>query len=136
MDPPILIVYYSIGFTKSTLKFWRQISKSGDGALLISRKILILVSLNQRCTIFSRIFCLMFLIDAINPKVEKKLKNPFYFILDCLGEVSRKPTNKSSFVSFRFRFVGGNKTSIQKKRESFLKYNIAKIQILNPMHVP
>ena len=32
-------VYYSIGFTKSKLKFWRQICKSGDGALLISRQI-------------------------------------------------------------------------------------------------
>ena len=39
-----IIVYYSIDFTKSTLEFGRQISKSGGGALLISRKILMLVS--------------------------------------------------------------------------------------------
>ena len=39
-----LIVYFSIGFTKSTLEFWRQISKCGGWALLIIRKILILVS--------------------------------------------------------------------------------------------
>ena len=42
----IQIVYYSIGVTFmiiSTLEFWRKISKSRGGALLISRKILMLV---------------------------------------------------------------------------------------------
>ena len=45
-----IIVYYSIGFTKSMLEFWRQIIKSVGGALLNSFKILMLVSLNQHCT--------------------------------------------------------------------------------------
>ena len=39
----ISIVYYSIGFTKSALKFWRKISNKGGGSLLILRKILVLV---------------------------------------------------------------------------------------------
>ena len=34
----------------------------------------------------SRIFCLMFLIDAIKPNVEKKFKT----LRDCLGEGSRE----------------------------------------------
>ena len=59
-----IIVHHSIGLTKSTLEFWRQISKSGGGALLISRKILMLVSKNQNYKIFSCIFCVMFLIEA------------------------------------------------------------------------
>ena len=32
-----MMVYYSIGLTKSKLKFWQQINKSGGGALLIRR---------------------------------------------------------------------------------------------------
>ena len=61
-------------FTKSTLEFWRQIIESGGGALLIIRKIVMLVSWNQYCTIFSPIFCLMFLIEGIKHYVEKKFK--------------------------------------------------------------
>ena len=37
--------------------------------MLIRDKILLLVLLNQNCTIFSRIICLMFLIDVIKPNV-------------------------------------------------------------------
>ena len=40
----VSLIYYSIGFTKLTLEFWLQISKSGGGPFLISRKILMLVS--------------------------------------------------------------------------------------------
>ena len=31
----VIIVYYSIGFTISTSKFWRQINKSGGGGCLL-----------------------------------------------------------------------------------------------------
>jgi hypothetical protein len=55
----------------SALIFWRQIRKSMGWALLIRRNILMLVLYNQHCTIFSYIFCLMFLIHAIKPNVEK-----------------------------------------------------------------
>ena len=40
----IIIVYYSLGFKESALKFWREISKIVVGALLIRRKISMLVS--------------------------------------------------------------------------------------------
>ena len=45
---------------------------------------------NQYCTIFYPIllFCLMFLIGAIKPIVEKKFNTCFIFLRDCLGEVS------------------------------------------------
>ena len=59
----IIKVYYSF-----TLYFWQQINKSVGGAWLISSKFLIVVL----C-----IFCLMFLIDAIKLKVEKKLQTCF-----------------------------------------------------------
>ena len=42
------------------------------------------------CIIFSLIFCLLFLIDAIKHSVEKKFKTCFILLRDCLGEVSRK----------------------------------------------
>ena len=58
----------------------------------------------------------MFLIDAIKPKLEKKLKFFFYFLCNCLGEMRGKCT--TSFVSFCFRFTGGN-TTIQKKQKKF-----------------
>ena len=38
------IVYYTTGFTLSTIQFWKQISKRWVGALLIIRKILIPIS--------------------------------------------------------------------------------------------
>ena len=67
---------------------------------------------------FSLIFCLMFLIDTIKPKVEKKLKTYFIFCATdqekCLEAYKIKP------VSFRFRFAG-DKNFIQKKREIQLK---------------
>ena len=49
--------------------------------------------------IFSRIFCLMFLMDIIKHNLEKKFKTCFIFLRDCLGEVSRK----------RVMLSGGNK---------------------------
>ena len=51
----------------------------------------------------------MFLIDAIKPKVEKKLKKVFRE-----GELEVYKLNQ--ILSFRFRFAGGNKIFIQKKR--------------------
>ena len=50
--------------------------KSGGGAFLQ----------NQHCTIFSSVFCLMFLIGAIKPIVEKKFIT--FFLGNCLGEVT------------------------------------------------
>ena len=70
----ISILYYSIGFTDLALKFWRQISKSGVGAFLIRYKIVLQF---YKATMFSRIFCLMFL---IKPKVENKFKTCFIFL--------------------------------------------------------
>ena len=46
-------------------------------------------------------FCLMFLIDAIKPNVEKKFKT--VFLRYCLGGGSQESKNKTSFVSFRVR---------------------------------
>ena len=77
-----IIVYYSVGFTDSASKFWRQNYKNMDVPLLIRRKILMLFSLN----IFLYI---MFLIDAIKLNVEKKFKTCFIFLRYCLGEKSR-----------------------------------------------
>ena len=113
-----IIVYYSIGFTKSTLKLCQQISKSGGGALLIRRKILMLVSENQHCKIFFRLFCLMFLVGAIKPIVEKKSKTCFIFYATVQGRVVGRVRNKTSFVSLHSRFGGGNKNFILKKGES------------------
>ena len=56
----------------SALQFWQQINKSGGGAFLIRRK-------HQHCTIFSRIFCINFLIDAIKPNVEKNSQLVLFF---------------------------------------------------------
>ena len=67
-----LLVYYSIGLTESALQFWQKIDKSGGGYLLIRHQFLMLVSVNKHCTIFSCIFCLMFLIDAIKLNADKK----------------------------------------------------------------
>ena len=63
------IVLYYVGFTEPAMKFWWQISKS------VSRGFANKVqnSLNQNCTIFSCIFCLIFLIDAIKPNENKKI---------------------------------------------------------------
>ena len=55
---------------------------------------------NQQCTIFSPLFCFMFLIGAIKHIAEKKLK--------------------TSFISLRSRFDGGKKNFIQKKGEKLL----------------
>ena len=59
----------------------------------------------------------MFLIGAI--------QNLFYFLRDCLGEVSRKRTNKPSFVSFRVMLSGGNKSFIQNKQKQTKSTNWA-----------
>ena len=82
-------ITYSIDFTESALKIWRQISKSGDVALLICwfRK--------TNTTIFSRIFCLIFLFDAIKP---------------------------NQFCFFFVWFAGGNKNIIQNKQKKVLLY--------------
>ena len=53
----------------------------------------------------------MFLIDAIKPKVEKKLKTCFIF---CATMGLKRTT---SLVSLRFKFAGGTKKFVQKKRE-------------------
>ena len=60
----------------------------------------------------------MFLIDAIKHKVENKFKTCFIVFRNCLGKVSRKRTNKTSFVSFRVMFSSGNKNFNQNKREN------------------
>ena len=82
-------IFNSCKCYNSILQYWfyeinirilaANLKKSGCGALLIRRKILMLVSENQHRTIFSGIFCLMFLIDGIKPNVEKKFKPCFIF---------------------------------------------------------
>ena len=57
----------------------------------------------------------MFLIDAIKPNVENKLNIVLISMRRFRGGESQ---NKTSFVSFRVRFIGGNKNIIQKKREN------------------
>ena len=80
-----------------------------------------LVSSNQHYTIFSRLFCLNFLIEGIKPNVEKKFKTCFIFLRDCLGEGSREEEyEKKQFCFFSFRLGGGNKNFIQNKRENIL----------------
>ena len=61
----------------------------------------------------------MFLIDAIKPKLEKKLKT--FFARGCLlfreGEWKAYVQDKTSFDTFRFRFASDNKIFIKKKRD-------------------
>ena len=61
----------------------------------------------------------MFLIDAFKPKIENEIKTFFDFCARLFrgGELKASVQNKTSFVSFSFRFTGGNKIFIQKKRE-------------------
>jgi hypothetical protein len=54
--------------------FSGQLEKLWGVGFLIMRKILMLASQNQHCTIFYRIFCLMFLIVALKPIIEKEKK--------------------------------------------------------------
>ena len=76
-----IIVYYSIGFTDSASKFWRQISKSWRGsfdnlAQNFNAGFIKLTLYN----IFLYIFCLMFLIDAIKLNIEKKFKKKIFLL--------------------------------------------------------
>ena len=63
----------------------------------------------------------MFLIDAIKHTVEKKFKTCFIFSQLFRGCVLHLASvqNKTSMVSFRAIFSGGNKNFIQKKRDFF-----------------
>ena len=72
-----IVVYYSIGFTKSTLEFWRQISKRGGGALLINVGFVKPTPFNISSYILFNY--IMFLIGAIKPIVENKFKRCFIF---------------------------------------------------------
>ena len=67
---------YSIGFTELPLKFGPQVSKSGEGALVI-RKNYNAGFEKKHCTIFSCMFCLMFLIYAIKHNKENKYKKAY-----------------------------------------------------------
>ena len=58
----------------------------------------------------------MFLIEAIKPNLEIKLKT-CSFLRDCFGKEVGRLQNNTSFVSFCVRFVSGNKNIIQKTRE-------------------
>ena len=66
---------------------------------------------------FSRIFCLMFLIGGIKPNEEHKSKTCFIFYATVKGRVVWRVRNKTSFVSFCVWFAGDNKNFIQKKRK-------------------
>ena len=73
-----IIVYYSIGFKESALKFWRQFSNFWDGALLIRCKF------NAgfwKPILYNILSYTLFnvLIDAIKPNVDKKFKTCFIF---------------------------------------------------------
>ena len=57
----------------------------------------------------------MFLIDAIKPKVTKKLQNFFFARLFRGGGYE---AYKIFFFFYRVRLAGGNKNMIQKKREN------------------
>ena len=60
----------------------------------------------------------MFLFDAIKPKVKKKNQNLFFTRF-----FSGAYKKKTSFVSFRVRFVDGNKKHYSKaKRKSIVSY--------------
>ena len=72
---------------------------------------------NQHCTIFSHIFCSMFLIDAVKHNVEEKF-NLFNFFTLLFGGASLQ--NKTSFVSFCVMFTGCNKNFIQNKQEIYV----------------
>ena len=60
----------------------------------------------------------MFLIDVIKPKVEKKLKLVLLFARLFRGGELEAHNIKPHFVPFRFRFAGGDKNFIQKKRKN------------------
>ena len=55
-------------FYGTSMKFWRQISKSGGGNLLIRSKISMLV---QHCTTFSRIFFLKIIVQDLYKIVQR-----------------------------------------------------------------
>ena len=59
----------------------------------------------------------MILIDSIKPNVEKVL----FFYATVLGRGVKRVQNKTSYVSFRVRFAGGNKIlfKINKKEELY-----------------
>ena len=80
-----LIVFYRIGFTKSTYKYWRQINKSRGGRA----KLYCWFCKTNTVQYFIVYFVL---IDAIKHNVEKKFKTCCSYLRDCLGEVSRKRT--------------------------------------------
>ena len=76
------------------------------------------------------IFCLIFLIDAIKPNVEKKFNTFGYSTL--YGKKVGRVQNKTIFVSFCVWFVSGNKNIIQKKQEYlFIIVNYRKIMIVS-----
>ena len=64
-------------------------------------------------------FLLMFLIDAIKPKVEKKFKNCVIFLCDCLGEVSCKRTKPVLFI-FALCLLAATKTLLKRSEKSII----------------
>ena len=60
----------------------------------------------------------MFLIDAIKPNVENNSK--LVFIPEYLGKESQESKNKIGFVSFRSRFISGNKKNNKKTRKCII----------------
>ena len=59
----------------------------------------------------------MFLISAIKPKVEKKLKTCIVFFCIRLFRGGKSVQNKTSYVSLHCRFAGSNKNITKKKGE-------------------
>ena len=62
----------------------------------------------------------MFLIGAIKPIAEKKFKTYFIFYVTVKGRVVGRVRNKTSIVSLRCKFGGGNKNFIQKIGEKII----------------
>ena len=84
-------------YSISILQYWfyginieilAQFSKKGLGFCLLGQNFNA-GFINQHCKIFSHIFSVTFLIDAIKPNVENKLKTCFFLRL-CLEEGSRE----------------------------------------------
>ena len=76
---------------------------------------------------FSRIFCLIHLIDAFKPNKENNFK--FVFLRDPYGNEVGSVQNKTNVFSFRVRFFSGNININHKKRENFVLITNTKLNI-------
>ena len=102
------MVYYSIGFTKSASN-QAQIFNAGFVKPTLYN-------------IYSRLFCLMFLIDAIKPYVEKKFKACFIFTRLFRGRVSGATKIKPVLFLFVFGLLAATKTLFKRNENKYLSF--------------